>query len=68
MWLAAGEIADRFACTWPTTSRHLSVLAAAGLVRIEKRGRERVYEVAVKELDSVVGAWLAWFHRPPGRR
>lgn len=61
--MSAGEIADRFACTWPTTSRHLAVLASAGLVTIEKRGRERIYKVAVTELTGVVGEWLAWFHR-----
>ncbi len=42
----AGEIAQRFACTWPTTTRHLKVLIDAGLVRVEKRGRERWYELA----------------------
>ncbi|HMJ12152.1 MAG TPA: metalloregulator ArsR/SmtB family transcription factor, partial [Polyangiaceae bacterium] len=43
--MTAGEIAERFACSWPTTTRHLRVLEAAGLVRVEKRGRERVYEL-----------------------
>ena len=38
--MTAGEIAGRFACTWPTTSRHLRILKEAGLVRVEKRGRE----------------------------
>lgn len=39
--MTAGEIAERFSCTWPTTSRHLRVLESAGLVRVEKRGRAR---------------------------
>ena len=31
--MTAGEIAERFSCSWPTTSRHLKVLRDAGLVR-----------------------------------
>ena len=43
--MTAGEIAGRFGCSWPTTSRHLKQLEAAGLVAVETRGRERVYQV-----------------------
>jgi DNA-binding transcriptional ArsR family regulator len=32
--MTAGEIADRFACSWPTTTHHLRILEAAGLVRV----------------------------------
>lgn len=59
--MTAGEIADRFACSWPTTSRHLKVLEQAGLVRVEPRGRERVYVLARDELLDVVGGWTRWF-------
>jgi len=59
--MTAGAIADRFACSWPTTSRHLRVLEHAGLVRVEKRGRERVYRLDTDRLLSVTGEWLAWF-------
>ena len=62
--MTAGEIAGRFTCTWPTTSRHLRVLQDAGLVRSERQGRERVYVLETKRLDGVVGGWLDWF-RPP---
>ena len=61
--MTAGEIADRFACSWPTTSRHLRVLEDAGLVRVEKRGRERVYQLEMKRLLAVAGGWLDWFRR-----
>ena len=37
--LTAGQIAERFACAWPTTTRHLKVLVGAGLVAVTKRGR-----------------------------
>jgi DNA-binding transcriptional ArsR family regulator len=59
--MTAGAIADRFACSWPTTSRHLRQLDQAGLVRVEKLGRERVYSVDVEKLERVVGDWLSWF-------
>ena len=59
--MTAGEIADRFACTWPTTTRHLRVLEHAGLVRVEKRGRERIYRLDSKRLLGVTGEWIRWF-------
>jgi DNA-binding transcriptional ArsR family regulator len=61
--MTAGEIAARFDCTWPTTSRHLKQLEEAALVEVETRGRERVYQVNGKLLQRVVGDWLARFAR-----
>jgi DNA-binding transcriptional ArsR family regulator len=61
--MTAGEIASRFECSWPTTSRHLRQLAAAGLVRVERRGRERIYRVDREKLDRVAGTWLGYFAR-----
>lgn len=63
--MSAGEIADRFACSWPTTSRHLRVLEHAGLVRVEARGRERVYRLDRRRLLAVAGDWLGWFSKSP---
>ena len=65
--MSAGEIADRFACSWPTTTRHLRTLEAAGLVCVEKRGRERIYRVDQARLMSVAGGWLQAFSDPPER-
>lgn len=59
--MTAGEIAERFGCTWPTTSRHLKVLREAGLVTKVRRGREQVYSLQRRRLRSVVGDWLSWF-------
>jgi DNA-binding transcriptional ArsR family regulator len=59
--MTAGAIADRFACAWPTTTRHLRVLESAGLLRVEKRGRERVYMLDRRRLLHVAGDWLRWF-------
>lgn len=54
----AGDIARRFACSWPTTTRHLRLLEDAGLVRVEQEGRERWYVLEVKTLRRVAGGWL----------
>jgi DNA-binding transcriptional ArsR family regulator len=59
--MSAGEIAARFSCRWPTTTRHLRVLQQAGLVRVEKHGRRRMYELNAKLLQQLVGQWLSWF-------
>jgi DNA-binding transcriptional ArsR family regulator len=59
--MTAGKIADRFDCSWPTTSRHLRLLEDAGLVSVEQRGRERVYVLEEERLRRVVGRWLAHF-------
>lgn len=61
--MTAGDIADRFHCSWPTTTRHLRVLQDAGLVSVEKRGRERVYKLEIARLVSVAGGWIRWFER-----
>jgi|SRR5579883_1025734 len=69
--MTAGDIARRFECSWPTTSRHLRTLEDAGLVRVEKRGREWVYVLDADRLRRVVGGWLRWFdttgHAPDER-
>jgi DNA-binding transcriptional ArsR family regulator len=64
--MAAGEIAERFACRWPTTTRHLGVLEKAGLVRVEKKGRTRIYHLCSDVLQVALGDWLKWFPVPRG--
>jgi DNA-binding transcriptional ArsR family regulator len=59
--MTSGQIADRFDCTWPTTSRHLRVLEDAGLVRIESTGRERRYELDRSMLARTATRWLERF-------
>ncbi|HEY4939895.1 MAG TPA: metalloregulator ArsR/SmtB family transcription factor [Rhizomicrobium sp.] len=59
--VSAGAIAARFSCSWPTTSRHLRVLLDAGLVRVERQGREWIYVLNVGRLNAVAGGWLNWF-------
>lgn len=60
--MTAGDIAGRFAHAWPTTTRHLGVLVDAGLLVMERQGRNRVYQVDLARL-AVLEDWLAWFHR-----
>jgi DNA-binding transcriptional ArsR family regulator len=57
----AGDIASRFECSWPTTTRHLRVLEDAGLVRVEQEGRERFYALDARRLKRVAGGWLDHF-------
>jgi DNA-binding transcriptional ArsR family regulator len=65
--MTAGDIAGRFKHAWPTTTRHLQVLADAGLLRAQRRGRQRVYELNRERL-KVVLEWIAWFRRAPAPR
>jgi len=64
--MSSGEIAERFACAWPTTSRHLRKLESAGLVTVERSGRGWIYKLDRERL-GVVAEWLGWFaHEPAG--
>jgi DNA-binding transcriptional ArsR family regulator len=65
--MTAGEIADRFDCSWPTTTRHLKRLQGAGLLRVESRGRERVYTLDRERLERVAGGWLRRFAAQPSQ-
>lgn len=62
--MTSGELAKRFDCTWPTTTRHLGILTDAGLVTITKEGRRRRYTIDAATLDEVAGGWVDRF-RPP---
>lgn len=65
--MTAGDIAARFSCSWATSSRHLEVLQEAGLVRVEKKGRGRIYAAVYEHLHRVAGDWLARFARDAKR-
>jgi DNA-binding transcriptional ArsR family regulator len=74
--LPSGYLAQRFAHSWPTTTRHLHGLEAAGLVTVRRDGRNVVYRLERDRLRHVVGGWLALLDpptpeptwRPSGRR
>ena len=65
--MTAGEIAAIFSHAWQTTTRHLQVLEAAGLLTHEKKGRMRIYRIETKRLE-LVRDWLAWFSRGRHKR
>lgn len=62
--MSAGDIARLFGHAWPTTTRHLQVLMAAGILSQERRGRVRVYRLEAGRL-VLARDWLGWFARDP---
>ncbi len=50
--LSATDISDQFNSSPPAISQHLKVLREAGMVRVEKRGRQRMYEVNPSALEE----------------
>ncbi|MES2444878.1 MAG: metalloregulator ArsR/SmtB family transcription factor [Pseudomonadota bacterium] len=62
--MSAGEIARLFGHAWPTTTRHLQVMMAAGLVSQERKGRVRAYRLEATRL-ALARDWLGWFGRDP---
>jgi len=63
--ITAGRIAERFAHSWPTISRHLGILEQSGLVSIEAVGRERHYVIERDRLFGVGRSWFDHFSPPP---
>ncbi|HEV7573500.1 MAG TPA: metalloregulator ArsR/SmtB family transcription factor [Thermoanaerobaculia bacterium] len=62
--MTAGEIASVFSHAWQTTTRHLQVLEAAGLLTHERQGRMRIYRIEPKRL-KLVNDWLSHFFKKP---
>jgi ArsR family transcriptional regulator, repressor of sdpIR and other operons len=56
----SGEIADQFHSSWPTISRHLSVLRAGGLVVAERRGQAIYYELNTSVFEDLVQHVRGW--------
>jgi DNA-binding transcriptional ArsR family regulator len=68
----SGEIADQFRSSWPTISRHLAVLRAAGLVVTERKGQAIYYELNTSVFQDVIQHLVGWmrpFEQPaPAKR
>jgi DNA-binding transcriptional ArsR family regulator len=62
--LPSGYLAQRFAHSWPTTTRHLRVLEAAGIVEVRRVGRSSFYRLDRDRLRRIVGGWLAMLDPP----
>jgi DNA-binding transcriptional ArsR family regulator len=56
----SGEIAEQFGSSWPTISRHLSVLKDAGLINAEKEGQFMRYELATTVFQDLLEKLAAW--------
>ncbi|MGB6230214.1 MAG: autorepressor SdpR family transcription factor [Litorimonas sp.] len=55
----AGELAEHFDVSWPTVSRHLSVLKEAGLVTAERSGTSIIYTLSTSVVEDAASALLA---------
>lgn len=51
--MTAGEIANEFEFSAPSTSHHLSALKSADLIRAERRGQNIVYSLNTSVLQDV---------------
>jgi DNA-binding transcriptional ArsR family regulator len=60
--LAVGALVDALRLPQPAVSKHLGVLREVGLVRVTKRGRQRVYELEATELKAVHD-WTKMYER-----
>jgi DNA-binding transcriptional ArsR family regulator len=61
--LSATEISERFTMTAPAVSQHLKVLREAQLVRMEKRGQQRIYRLDPGALTE----FEVWVHKLAAR-
>jgi DNA-binding transcriptional ArsR family regulator len=64
--LPSGYLAKRFTHSWPTTTRHLHVLEAAGVVSVRSEGRNCWYRLNRDYVRRVVGEWLDLLAPPSG--
>lgn len=51
--LSATDISHKFNASPPAISQHLKVLREADVLRVEKRGRRRLYRLNPKGIDEV---------------
>src|SRR3546814_4355615 len=57
---AVGDIADALGIRQPQVSKHLKVLADAGIVRVEPRARRRIYHLQAEPFDGIA-RWIGSF-------
>ena len=61
----SGEIAAQFDSSWPTISRHLSILRDSGLVLAERTGQEIHYELNTSVFQDLLQHLIEWIE--PGK-
>lgn len=59
---SVNELSTPFEMSQPAVSQHLKVLRDAGLVHVERNGRERLYRIDPRPLKQVHD-WLGHFER-----
>jgi DNA-binding transcriptional ArsR family regulator len=64
----SGEIAEALPSSWPTISRHLSLLRDAGLIRATREGQHIRYELDTSVVQDLVQHLLGWVGKGGGRR
>jgi DNA-binding transcriptional ArsR family regulator len=58
--LTAGELARGFRISRPAVAKHVRVLVRAGLLRVRREGRNRVYELEPAPLRQI-DDWVAQY-------
>ena len=64
--MTSGEIAEHFETSWATVSRHLGVLANAGLVLSERNGQSIRYELNTTVFQQVIEHLMEWTRATDG--
>ena len=59
---AVGDISRTLGVRQPQVSKHLKVLAEAGIVSVEPRARQRIYRLRAEPFDRI-GHWVVSFER-----
>ena len=62
----SGDLAGMFDASWPTVSRHLTVLKEADLITAERKGTSIVYRANTSVLEDASAAILALVGRDDG--
>ena len=62
----SGELSDAFEASWPTVSRHLSVLKDADLITAERQGTSIIYRANTSVIEDAAAALLAMIGRDNG--
>lgn len=62
----SGELAEAFDASWPTVSRHLSVLKEADLITAERQGTSILYRANTSVLEDAAASILALISKDNG--
>ena len=66
--MTTGEICEHFETTRFAVMKHLKVLDQAGMVIVERRGRERINHLNPVPLQTIYRRWIRPFEKLPADR